>query len=106
MSTDLCGLAGEINEINRANGWEVLEPEQWSDPYKIPALLALIHSEVSEALEGFRHNDKVNFEEELADVLIRTLDLAGGLGMDIDAAVLEKLGKNRERGYKHGGKRI
>lgn len=56
MSADLVGLAAEINEINRANGWEVLEPEQWTDPYKIPALLALIHSEVSEALRQATHS--------------------------------------------------
>lgn len=104
--TDLGALAAKIRKINRANGWAVLEPAQWADRYKIPAILALIHSEVSEALEAFRHDDKVGFEEELADVLIRVLDCAGGLGRDIDAAVRAKLKKNRHRGYRHGGKRV
>lgn len=99
-------LAADIREINRANGWNVTEPHQWADKYKVPAILALIHSEVSEALEAFRGDDKANFEEELADVIIRVLDCAGGLDFDIDAAVLSKMEKNRGRGYRHGGKRV
>lgn len=99
-------LAHEVNAINRANGWAVLVPDEWSDTYKIPGVLALIHSEVSEALEGFRKNDRENFAEELADVLIRVLDCAGGLGIDLDREVQAKLAKNRTRGHKHGGKRV
>jgi NTP pyrophosphatase (non-canonical NTP hydrolase) len=99
-------LGKEINEINRANGWEVIKPEEWTDPHKVPCLLALIHSEASEALEGFRHDDKENFIEELADVIIRVLDCSAGLQMDIDSAIRAKLEKNKLRGYKHGGKRV
>lgn len=99
-------LAQEIIEINTANGWNCTKPEQWADTYKVPAILALIHSEVSEALEAFRKDDKENFIEELADVVIRVLDCTGGLGMDIDTAIQEKLEKNRHRGYRHGGKRV
>lgn len=84
-------LGVEIVKINTANGWNVLEPDQWGDTYKVPAVLALIHSEVSEALEGFRHDDKANFEEELADILIRVLDCGHGLGLNLDAAVRAKL---------------
>lgn len=102
----LCALGREIIEINTANGWNVLKPEQWSDTYKVPAVLALIHSEASEALEAFRKNDPMNFAEELADVLIRVLDCAQGLGIDIDAEVGRKLEKNRSRSYRHGGKRV
>lgn len=71
-----------------------------------PRILALIHSEASEALEAFRKDDRENFAEELADVLIRVLDCGGGLGIDLDATVAAKLEKNRSRGYKHGGKRV
>ena len=103
----LGGLAIEINHINRANGWKVLKPEDWTDePYKVPAVLMLIVSEAAEALEGFRHDDRANFDEEIADILIRVLDLAGGLGIDIDHEVGVKLEKNRHRGERHGGKRI
>lgn len=99
-------LAKEVNKINSANGWAVPVPGDWSQPYKVPTMLALIHTEVSEATEGFRENDKENFIEEMADVVIRVLDLTGGLGMDLDKAILQKLEKNKKRAYKHGGKRI
>jgi len=75
---NLSDLILEVREVNRANGWAILQAHEWTDTYKIPAILALIHSEVSEALEAFRHNDKTNFAEELADILIRVLDCAGG----------------------------
>jgi NTP pyrophosphatase (non-canonical NTP hydrolase) len=99
-------MAQEIIAINTANGWNCLKPEQWKDTYKVPAILALIHSEASEALEAFRKDDKENFIEELADVVIRVLDCAGGLGVDLDKAIAAKLEKNRHRGFKHGGKRV
>lgn len=108
MSTDnaLNTLAKEITEINRANGWKVAKPADWENDYKIPAILALITSETSEALEAFRENDKANFAEECADQIIRVLDLTGGLGIDIDTEVRKKLEKNRGRAYRHGGKRV
>lgn len=71
--------------------------------------LCLIHSEVSEALEGQR-KDKMDdhlphrkaLEVELADALIRICDLAGGLGLDLGGAVREKLAYNAQRAdHKH-----
>jgi len=106
MRGPLNELGDEILAVNRANGWEVLSPEAWAEPRHVPGALALIHSEVSEALEGFRGNDKANFEEEMADTLIRVLDCACGLGIDMDAAVARKLAANRLRGFRHGGKRL
>lgn len=66
--------------------------------------MALVHSEVSEALEGYR-KDKADehlphrkaIEVELADALIRICDLAGGLGLDLGGAVSEKLEYNARR---------
>lgn len=67
-------------------------------------LLALIHSEISEALEGERKNlmdDKLPHrrmaEVELADALIRILDYAGGFGYDLQGAVDEKMEYNKTR---------
>lgn len=105
MST-LNELGNEIVEINAANGWNVLTKEQWNDPYKVPAILALITSETSEALEAFRKDDKENFAEECADQIIRILDMTHGLNIDIDTAIRIKLEKNKTRGFRHGGKRV
>lgn len=107
----LNALGQEIIEINRANGWNVCRPNDWvgagiQSVYKLGCVLALIHSEVSEALEALRKNDRANFEEELADTLIRVLDCAAGLGIDMDATVQAKLEKNRQRGFRHGGKAV
>jgi NTP pyrophosphatase (non-canonical NTP hydrolase) len=67
-------------------------------------LLALIHSEISEALEGERKNlmdDKLPHrkmaEVELADAVIRILDYAAGYGYDIGGAFVEKMAYNRTR---------
>ena len=66
--------------------------------------LALIHSEISEAMEGARKNlmdDKLPhrkmIEVELADAMIRILDLAGALQLDLAGAIQEKLAYNAVR---------
>ena len=102
----LSGLAGEILRINKANGWKATKPEDWKDEYKMLAVLMLITTEVAEAAEAVRNNDRENFAEELADVIIRCLDTCGGMGINIDAEIAKKLEKNRNRGHKHGGKRV
>ena len=102
------------------NGW-------WHDPKTglgtsrpVPELLCLIHSEISEALEGYRKDlmdDHIKtrkmVEVELADALIRICDMAKGIGMDLPGAVLDKLKYNDQRAdhkienrAKDGGKKI
>jgi NTP pyrophosphatase (non-canonical NTP hydrolase) len=71
--------------------------------------LAMIHSEVSEVLEAIRKEkggDAV--VEELADVMIRVMDLWAGMSWDqyanksLKATIVEKVNKNRERPKMHG----
>ena len=64
--------------------------------------LMLVVTEISEAAEAVRHNDFDNFKEELADTIIRLLDIARSCGIDIDGEVLKKVNKNKERPIKHG----
>ena len=102
-------LGRVILRINKDNGWNVTGPGSWEGlqdggKYKIPAIIALIHSEASEALEAYRHGDVENFKEELADIVIRVLDCMAGLEMDLVGPIIAKLKKNRTRGYRHGGK--
>lgn len=67
-------------------------------------MLALIHSEISEALEGERKglmDDKIPHrrmaEVELADALIRILDYCCGFGYDIQGAFEDKMAFNTTR---------
>lgn len=65
-------------------------------------MLMLIVSEVAEAQEALRKNNMDNFKEELADVVIRTADLCGGLNIDLESEIIKKMQKNKSRPYKHG----
>ena len=67
-------------------------------------MLALIHSEISEALEGIRkdlNDDHLSHrkmaEVELADAMIRIMDFAGSKGYDLGGALIEKLIYNTQR---------
>lgn len=82
-------------------------------------LLCLMHSEISEAMEGNRKGlmdkhlpHRANEEVELADLIIRVMDYAGANGFDIGGAVSEKLAYNQlradhkpEERLKEGGKK-
>lgn len=72
--------------------------------------LALMHSELGEALEGVRDGDTPSkkipafsqVEEELADIVIRIMDLSGRQGYRLGRAIIEKMAYNASRPYKHG----
>lgn len=62
----------------------------------------LIVTELSEAMEAYRCQNKENFKEEIADAFIRLFDLCGGLGIDIEKEIEKKSRRNKNRPYKHG----
>lgn len=83
--------------------------------------IALCHSELSEALEDYRKGlppSETRYElggpgrkpegipSELADVVIRVADMCGRYGIDLEAAVTEKMEYNAGRPYRHGGKKL
>ena len=90
-------LCKDAYETAVSKGWHDEERETGT-------MLALIHSEVSEALEADRKGDEENFAEELADVCIRVFDLCGLKGIDLEDAIFLKMNRNKGRSYKHGGK--
>lgn len=62
--------------------------------------IALIHAELSEAYEAYRHKNmdgKDGFNEELGDVIQRVLHLCGIFNIDIEKEILKKLEHNKGR---------
>lgn len=119
-------LQKEIHAEAKAKGW-------WEEgKTSIVEKLALIHSEVSEALEEYRVRETPlnqmwwqdpdvsqtfsgyeappgvkpeGFGVELADVVIRVFDLAEWLGIDLANAIKVKMKYNKTRPYRHGNKK-
>jgi len=100
----LNNLAKEIHVENvEAGWWHNIETGERLNR-NMGELLCLVHSEISEAMEGHRKNlmdDKLPFrkmfEVELADAFIRLLDIAGANNLDLDGAIREKREYNLTR---------
>jgi hypothetical protein len=102
-------MSHHIHHVNVVAGWwtdkklgDLKTPELMK--YTVGTKLALVHSEVSEATEGFRKDlmddhlkTRKMVEVELADTFIRIFDLAGALNLDLGGAVIDKLAYNTRR---------
>ena len=67
--------------------------------------IALIHSEISEAYEAYRHKNidgKDGFQEELGDAIQRILHLCGIFNIDIEKEILKKIERNKGREWGWG----
>lgn len=101
--SNLESIGDKIHAQNvRAGWWSSLDgmPKQRN----VGEMLMLCVSELSEAMEGHRKNlsdDKLPhrsmLEVELADAVIRILDMGAGLGLDVAGAIVEKMHYNAHR---------
>ena len=121
-------LQKKIHANAISKGW-------WENPPTFGELISLCHCELSEALEEYRNGKKPNetyyvgkdefgvrdifFETnpngdrkpegiptELADTVIRIMDLCEHYGIDLESAITEKMKYNTTRKYRHGGKKL
>lgn len=121
-----------INELVKEAHENAVNKGWWDKEPSLGEVIALIHSEASEALEDYRNGHdpaEVWYEEksafgmtftrlemaddtwkpcgipsELADIVIRVFDACGHYGIDLEQAITEKMAYNATRPQRHGGK--
>ena len=110
--------ADHIYKANKLKGF-------WENERNVGEMLMLVVSELGEAMEAHRKNQFANwdsyqkeapqddkkafenhikdtFEDEIADTVIRLLDLAGGLNIDLERHICQKVSYNSTRARLHG----
>ncbi|MCM8796739.1 MAG: hypothetical protein NC923_02515 [Candidatus Omnitrophica bacterium] len=95
---DISRYIKECHRTARKKGW-------WDEERSDAEIIALMHSELSEALEAMRnHAGLEEVAEELADCCIRIFDYCGKKKINLEQALLKKMAYNKMRPYRHGKK--
>lgn len=104
LITGITALVEVCHGQAKLGGWwsdlETGQPKDRNDG----EMFMLMVSEIGEAMEGHRKNKmddhlphRPSVEVELADLMIRATDYAGGRGLDLAGAIVEKLAYNAQR---------
>lgn len=91
----------EIKEFAEKAHKNAMEKGFWNKDRNFLEALMLIVSEAGECCDAYRKTDWETVKEELADIMIRTVDLAHGFDIDIESEIMKKMEYNKTRSHMH-----